>query len=82
MSNDNVVQFRPENDKPSPREQLLDMLANLVEYIQMAPPEERFAVALFHEDQQGSNVLCGGFSDNQAAGRYLAAYMRNNGFSS
>lgn len=69
-----------EKRKPSQRELLLDMLANLVEYIEMAPPEERFAVALLHEDSEGSNVLCGGFNDNQAAGKYLAAYMRNNGF--
>lgn len=80
MSDNNVVQFRPEDDKPSPREMLLEMLVNLVEYIKMAPPEEKFVVALFHEDSEGSNVLCGGFNDGQAAGKYLAAYMRNNGF--
>lgn len=79
---DNIVQLHPTEQKPSKREQLLEMLVNLVEYIEMAPPEEMFAVALFHEDKQGSNVLCGGFADNQAAGKYLAAYMRNNGFSS
>lgn len=69
-----------EKDQFTPRDQLIDLLTNLVAYVAMAPPHEQFALALFHEDETGQSVQCGGFRDDQAAGKYLAAFMRNQGF--
>lgn len=93
MSDDNVLTFKGINihgiheslseDIPpelSHREKLIAFLRELADDIEQAPEGMRTAIAFFAEDPEGITVHCGGFTDDQAAIRYLSAFIRNQGF--
>jgi hypothetical protein len=75
--NDNIVSF-PDQHKAA----MVRMLQELIEYISISPENERFAIAMVCQDDKGTGVRCMGFKDDEATGKYLSAFIRNQGLAS
>lgn len=80
---DNVVPF-PQNptDQPSRHASMAAFLRSLANDLDSADDGEptRVALAFFITDGNNTDVQCGGFRDDQAAIKYLSAFIRNQGF--
>ena len=81
---DNVVPFpqNPTEQHDDRRSKMIAFLRNLANDLESmdASDQVQVALAFFITDGSETDVQCGGFRDDQAAIKYLAAFIRNQGF--
>lgn len=80
----NIVPF-PQNSTEQHddrRSKMIAFLRDLANDLESTGPNDHVQVALafFITDGSETEVQCGGFRDDQAAIKYLSAFIRNQGF--
>lgn len=76
----NVVPIRSPETQASKRERMIGFLRGMADDLAQSEEDVQIAIALFVTDGKETDIRCGGFTDDQAAIKYLTAFIRNQGF--